>query len=277
MKKRKTKKTKATPKRTAKKVKPRTTKHAKRAPVAAPRPRFSFQTMRRNGVRLYRGGSGDVSRAIMSAAVGPIRSAAELIRDETHGQIHPNMHQRVLRVFVRHFCGNVAAVALPHDNLSDNLDMLMQQPRLVPNLYTTFEHVVAEAPINQPFTGKLLESITKKPQVAVLYAYGIRLDPWFINGSIEFYSGQPNATPFVAVLEPQQDPPLAIIYARNIYDEQGFDENEAHRRVQRDEEVLLQQAMRPAAIIDLPPFDVANSARSLNTAAAALRNAGVVA
>lgn len=237
----------------------------------------TFNALTRSGTNLYRGGSGDVSRAIMWAGVGPVRAVAELIRDRTHDRIPQQFHQRVLRFFTRAFCGKNVTVALPHELLADNIDMLLQIPRVAQNLYTSFEHVVSETPINAPFTGMSLESATKKPQVAILYAYGISPDAWFDNAAIQTFRAAPNAAAFVAVLRPVNDPPLATIHATNVYADNGLDENEARRRVQRDQEVLLATAEVPVEIVDLAPFDPADPLASLDRAADALRARGVAA
>jgi len=235
----------------------------------------AFCSLMRRDIDLYRGGNGDVSRAIIWAGVGPAREVAELIRDQTHDRIDTSMHRGVLRFFTNMFCGRGVTVALPYDTLADNLDMLLPRARTAPNLYTSFEHVVWEAPINTPYTGKSLESVTKHPQVSILYAYGLSADAWFDNSQIAYYRDEPNSSAFIAVLQPADDPPLAAIHATNVYGGNGLDEDEAQRRVARDHEVLLQDAQVPAVIVDLPSFDTNDPLGSLDRAAEQLRTRGV--
>lgn len=165
---------------------------------------------------------------------------------------------------------------MPFPDLADNLDMLLKQPRVVDNLYTSYEHVVWEAPINSPFTGRLLESVTTNPRTALLYAYGIDVEAWHRNRSIVFYRNAPNGDAFVAVLDRAADTPLAIIHATNVYGGEGLNEDEAKRRVRRDGEVLLREAETPAHLIDLPAFDAKDPAGSLDAAAKVLIKSGVV-
>lgn len=233
-----------------------------------------FDSLGRAGFLLYRGSSSGLSRAVMLAAVGPARGAAAHIRDHANHLIAAGDRAAVFRFFSRFLCGR-GTVAMPFPDLADNLDLLLKQPRVVDNLYTSFEHVVWEAPINSPFTGRLLESVSTNPKTAVLYAYGIDVEAWHRNRSVVFYRGAPNADAFLAILDRAADTPLAIIHATNVYGGQGLNEHEAKRRVQRDGEVLLRAAETPAQLIDLPAFDPKDPAGSLDAAAKFLVKNGV--
>lgn len=233
-----------------------------------------FDALGRDGFRLYRGSSGSTGRAIMRAAVGPVRAAAEHIRDKAAHLIDPADSRQVFKFFTRFFCGPIT-VAMPHQRLADNLDMLMQRPRVMNNLYTSFEHVVWESPINAPFTGRQLESVSIDPRIAVLYAYGIDTDAWHSGRIVKFYRSQPNTGAFVAVLDRAAESRLAIIHATNVYGGPGLSEDEAKRRVQRDGEVLLEAAETPSRLIDLPAFDPKDPAGSLEAAAEHLIKNGV--
>lgn len=180
----------------------------------------------------------------------------------------------MFKFFARALCGN-AEIAMPHDTLEENLRMILRNGRCVTNLYSSFEHVVWEVKINTPFTGKALESVTKDPKIAVLYAYGMDVDGWLGSRSIGFHTSVPNEEAFVAVLERQDDAPLAKILASNVSGE--LNEALAKKRAVRDQEVLLSNAESPSKLVGLPKFDVASPENSLHVAAEALIAAGVAA
>lgn len=156
---------------------------------------------------------------------------------------------------------------------------MLQFPPVASNVLSALEHVLWETPVNSPWTSRNLESTSKSPQTAILYAYGIDPEAWHQTQTVIFHSGRPNTDAFVAVIERPHDDELtqiAVSTFMGIVAEGTFTEADARHRVRRDQEVLLSEVAPVAKIVPLPAFDTGHPIISLNNAAQALRSAGVV-
>lgn len=249
-----------------------------------------FAGLLASGRRLYRGSHGAPSRATMALAVGPVRAVAEFIRDGDL-DVDPQLRDEVFAYFRRALTqptGTVEVagaprgqmlVHVPGQTLAQRIDFLLQIPGVARNVFSTFEHVLyePEAQINAPRTARLLESVSRDPRIAILYAYGIDPDAWFDHHALRFWRGTANQDAFVAVLPDMRglDQQTALRFVRSIAAPDGLSVDEARRRMERDSEVLLIEAGPPTSVVDLPAFDEPRGGESLDRAAEALANGGV--
>ena len=237
----------------------------------------------------YRGSHGAASMATMALAVGPVRAVAEFIRDNSLDVAVP-LRNQVFAFFRRALTqpnGPVETpgappgqvhVHVPGTTLAEQIDRLLQLPGVAANVFTAFEHVLyePEAQVNTPRTARLLESVSRNPQVAILYAYGIDPDGWFDHQRVTPWRGSANQDGFVAVLPETQglDERTALQRVQNIAAPNGLNVDEARRRMTRDAEVLLTGAVPRDTIVDLPAFDEQDQEKSLEKAAERLVQAG---
>ncbi len=240
-----------------------------------------FNNITRCGYYLYRGSHGDEAKEIMSCAVGPVRKVAAFIVGNdlnVDNALLDNIYKFFVTALQPVNSGEINNVYAPGNALANKLGRLLQNPALAPNQFTVFEHVLyePEGQINSYRTSRLLESVSKDPRVAILYAYGIDPDFWFDNNRVQFSDDQPNSEAFVAVLARAQDSPLAEVNTMSNIFASNLTTEEARRRIDRDQEVLLEDAETPSQIIDLPDFDIAKPLDSLNQAATELVNKRVV-
>lgn len=242
------------------------------------------------GRRLYRGSHGAPSRATMALAVGPVRAVAEFICNENL-DVAPQLRDEVFAYFRRALTqpsGTVEVAGAPQgevlahvpgQTLAQRIDFLLQIPGVARNVFSAFEHVLyePEAQINAPRTARLLESVSRDPRIAILYAYGIDPEAWFDHQVFRFWRGTVNQDAFVAILPESRglDENTALQYVRNIAAPDGLTIDEARRRMIRDSEILLIDAVSPTRIVDLPEFDEHRGAESLDRAAEALVSEGV--
>lgn len=249
-----------------------------------------FANLRATGGRLYRGSHGAPSRATMTLAVGPVRALAEFIRDGNH-DVAQQLRDAVLMYFRRALTQPTGAtdvagapqghahVHIPNGTLAQRLDFLLQIPGMARNVFSAFEHVLYEpdAQVNAPRTARLLESVSRDPRIAVLYAYGLDPDVWFDHQIALPWRGSANRDAFVAVLPGSRglDENTALGRVQNIAAPDGLTVDEARRRMQRDSEILLIDAIPPTQVVELPAFDEQRSEDSLALAAEALANEGV--
>jgi len=250
-----------------------------------------FENLSRNGGSYYRGSYGQEANAIMSMAVGPIRSVAKYFRDNDL-DVCDAVRTKVVRLFnkaiiqpngpliVQGAPQGEIHVSAPGHSFADQLDTLLKRPQSSQNLFTIFEHVLyePEAQLNSHRTSRLLESISYNPKVAILYAYGISPDAWFESNQVDFWCGRPNQNAFIAVLPSSVeiiDSNKQLAMLCNIAGPSTMTKGEAERRMQRDSEELLSKAFAPCSIIDLPVFDTTDPIASLDAAADELCNRGV--
>ena len=136
---------------------------------------------------------------------------------------------------------------------------------------STNDHVLAESPLQTPSTYPDLQSSSKDPKTAILYAYGIRPDHRDNPGHAEFFFSKTLPTfAAVAIVKRDHEDPLAE--PTTVAAEGNA---EVKRRIIRDSEVLLEAVVRVEKVILLPSFDPDNPDSSLDRAATAMLNAGV--
>lgn len=250
----------------------------------------SFAKIKRKSNNLYRGSHGPMENTIMSrVGVGPIRKIAEKIRDNPQ-MIPDQFADRVGELLLPRLGQKRASksrdttmqvwtpggtTSSPSEKLRDQIDQMFQIGALAVNHHTVTEHVLWEIQINDPSTARLLESTSKKPQTAILYAYGIDPAAWLESQTVRFFGGKANADAFVAVMERVKDDPLTKPYEVNLAaGKYTFDE--CRHRIDRDEEVLAGNVFDVAMCVPLPKFNPAKPKESLDAAADALKKAKVV-
>lgn len=250
-----------------------------------------FADLLASGRRLYRGSHGAPSRATMALAVGPVRAVAEFICSEEL-DVDPHLRDEVFAYFRRALTQpNEPVVApeapqgqmlahVPGQTLAQRIDFLLQNPRVARNVLSAFEHVLyePEAQVNAPRTARLLESVSQAPRIAILYAYGIDPDAWLDQQVLRFWRGTANQDAFVAALPETRglQEHTALQRVQSIAAPSGLTIEEARRRMARDSEVLLIDAVPPECEpTDLPAFDHRNIQGSLDQAANALVSSGV--
>jgi len=240
--------------------------------------------------RLYRGSHGAAARAIMALAVGPVRAVAEYIRDNNF-DVDEQLRGEVFAYFRRALAqpgGQVDPpgaprgepfVHVPGTTLAEQLGRLLQLPHVAANVFTAFERVLYEpgAQVNAPRTDRLLESVSRNPRVAILYAYGIDPNGWFQHQTVTPWRGRANQDAFVAVLPETRglDAQEAVRLVPGIAAPNGLTVEEMRRRMERDDEVLLTDAVPTEMVVPLPPFDDRDSEQTLTQAAAELVRAEV--
>lgn len=235
----------------------------------------SFDELQRLDNALYRGSDGAVANAIMHVAVGPARQVAEYI-ENTRADIEAACQDASVRFFWQAITGQPLQPHVPGGTLADRVGFILKTSRLTGNVFTPFERVIyePEGQVNSVRTGRLLESVSENPQVAILYAYGVNPDPWFDAGKCEFWGNGPNADAFVAILPPSKglSADVALGMVRNIAGVGPLTPDEAKRRMARDSEVLLTSAVVPQKIVQLPALYEKKPLKSLDAAADALRH-----
>ncbi len=252
-----------------------------------------FADLRASDRRLYRGSHGAASRATIALAVGPVRGVAQFIRDGEL-DVDPQLRDNVFAYFRRALtqpAGTIevvgapqghAQVHIPDGTLAQRIDFLLRLPGVARNVFSAFEHVLYEpdAQVNSPRTARLLESVSRDPRIAILYAYGLDPDAWVDHQEILPWRDQANTGAFLAVLPERRglDANTALRRLQNIAAPKGLTIDEALRRMTRDSEVLLIDAVPPEDDpIDLPSFNEQKRHESLDDAADALVRAGVAA
>lgn len=231
-----------------------------------------FDALTRRDYRLYRGaGSQAEAEVLAKAGVGPIRIVARRVVDDA---ACCGLGETAMKWLASKLSNADprSPVSIPSLSPSLALDAVLRasvEPTL--NHLSANDHVYSESPLQTPSTYPDLQSTTKSPATAILYAYGIRPGHVGAANQLEFFSGKPNSRAAVAVLLRETDDilakPTSVAAAGN---------EEVERRIGRDYEVLLTSLVLVERVVDLPPFDVRDPDRSLDEAAGGLRCAGVV-
>lgn len=249
-------------------------------------PRPVFDALRPLPNRLYRGVNASTDREIFRViGVGPVWWIARAVQQQPDLQLS-DAALHALRTNLEHVVpyrdhngerrahGAVGHVAPPIAGANARAALeasFLASAEILPNHMGSTEHVYWEEPIQSPSAARYLESTTLNPKIAILYAYGIDVDSAAGAGPITFFRGQPNLTPGVALLDAGAPTALATLFPAAPH------VAEVRHRVTRDSEVLIHgRVVRvTTAIVDLPPFIVANPDQSLDDAATALLNAVV--
>jgi hypothetical protein len=218
--------------------------------------------------RLYRGVSSPTDREIFRlVGVGPVWWIARSIQRDPELRLSDPALNAVRSNLER--CGPLgrATPAIAGAGARAALEAsFLTSAEIDANHLGSAEHVYWEEPIQSPSAARYLESTTRDPKIAILYAYGINIDSAMGAGPIEFFRGRPNDTPGVALLDAGAPTDLATLYPAAPH------AAVVRGRVQRDSEVLIHgRVVRVTTpIVDLPAFNVATPDTALDAAATAL-------
>jgi hypothetical protein len=229
---------------------------------------------------LYRGSSGSIAKAVMDIAVGPARAVATDVADALEQgklSIAPTDEKAFLAYFSRTIPGKTHVYPAGSDLVGRLRSIIEIMPNLAPSHLDPVNHVLPEATVTSPSTAQSLESTSTDPRAAILYAYGLSLDEWFVNSRRQCkpYSKESgiNADAFVAVLTRPQSYAIGENGLKKILSQtpiagcETLASGEAERRAYRDSEVLLGSVIKPKTLVELPEFDPLSPEDSLNAAA----------
>lgn len=233
----------------------------------------TWKTLTRKNLRLYRGVSSVEEREVYAkVGIGPVREVAKRIVDANNsmGLTDTALIWITERLAKKGLGGRVKGLA------SEEIMMPVGQTAIVAldqvyrassevagNHLTVPDHVLYDAPLQTPSTTALLQSFTKKPTVAILYAYGIKPETVLESVDKAELWDDTTRTPVVAYLEREKDDSLAKVPGVAFTEKPTVE-----KRVLRDQEVLLGTIVGGVKFVELLPFDKDAIQRSLDDAAA---------
>jgi hypothetical protein len=248
----------------------------------------SFDSLRGLPERLYRGLSHPTAvQLARDVGVGPFRelAAAALKEGKADDPVCDFLSASLKKTLERRrqLTGYMPGAWTKRDQLSVLVEIV---GGIGVGSVETADHVLHEYDaLLSPDVGRSTDSTTLSPKVAILYAYGIKTDDFFERNNVTFYSGEPTAAPYVALLAAatkgqQVDNPafdrLKLLYQHHEDPKVRATVDEVKKRVTRDEERLLREVARVEKVVPLPLFTVGvPPAQSLDAAADRLRAEGV--